>query len=162
ALCYQATDSFGRHAEECCRFSDGHQRRGRTRALGRTGAECCTDLCPVVRSVSAIRPRTPCGNFARTGRVLGFLSAWTGHAGITNSVKSEHRSQNCATYSGGFGISAAALICCGALRRYWQILLQKSLMTSSRSDSLVQMRFAAEAGDDGAAQSRPTAAVLFI
>ena len=35
--------------------------------------------------------------------------------------------------------------------RYWLILLQKSLMVSARSDSLVQVRFAAEAGDDGAA-----------
>jgi hypothetical protein len=42
------------------------------------------------------------------------------------------------------------------------ILLRKSLMVPARSDSLVQMRFAAEAGDDGAAQSRPEAAVLFI
>jgi hypothetical protein len=30
------------------------------------------------------------------------------------------------------------------------------------SDSVVVMRFAAEAGDDGAAESRPGAAVLFI
>jgi len=30
-------------------------------------------------------------------------------------------------------------------------MLQKSLMVPARSDSLVQMRFAAEAGDDGAA-----------
>jgi hypothetical protein len=42
------------------------------------------------------------------------------------------------------------------------ILLQKSLMASARSDSLVEIRFAAEAGDDGAAQSRPRAAVLFV
>src|SRR5262249_34370855 len=42
------------------------------------------------------------------------------------------------------------------------ILLQKSLMASARSDSLVLRRFASEAGDDVAAQSRPRAAVLFI
>jgi hypothetical protein len=51
---------------------------------------------------------------------------------------------------------------CIARVRYWQILLQKSLMACARSDSLVQMRFAAEAGDDGTSQSRPKAAVLFI
>src|SRR5262245_17393418 len=67
-----------------------------------TGAECRTDLCPVVRSVFAIRPRTPCGNLARRGRV--------GHAGITNSVKSDHRSQNCETSSGGFGINAPDVV----------------------------------------------------
>jgi hypothetical protein len=43
-----------------------------------------------------------------------------------------------------------------------QILLQKSLMISANSDSVALMRFAAEAGDDGAAQSRSRAAVLFI
>src|SRR6516162_8802418 len=42
------------------------------------------------------------------------------------------------------------------------ILLQKSLMAPAWSDSLVQTRFGVEAGDDGAAQSRPKAAVLFI
>jgi hypothetical protein len=46
--------------------------------------------------------------------------------------------------------------------RFVPILLQKSLMACARSDSLVQMRFAAEAGDDGTSQSRPRAAVLFI
>ncbi len=56
----------------------------------------------------------------------------------------------------------SVLICCIALRRDWQILLQKSLMASARSDSLIQMRFAVEAGDDGATQARPKAAVLFI
>ena len=56
-----------------------------------------------------------------------------------------------------------APICCGAYVGSWQILLQKSLMASANSDSVaVTMRFAVEAGDDGAAQSRPTAAVLFI
>jgi hypothetical protein len=46
---------------------------------------------------------------------------------------------------------------------FWQILLQKSLMASANNDSVaVTMRFAAEAGDDGAAQSRSRAAVLFI
>jgi hypothetical protein len=44
----------------------------------------------------------------------------------------------------------------------WPILLQNSLMPSANSDSVVLMRFAAEAGDDGAAESRPRAAVLFI
>jgi hypothetical protein len=44
----------------------------------------------------------------------------------------------------------------------WQISLQKSLMASANGDSVAVMRFAAEAGDDGAAQSRPRAAVLFI
>jgi len=47
--------------------------------------------------------------------------------------------------------------------RLWQILLQKPLMASANNDSVaVTMRFAAEAGDDGAAQSRSRAAVLFI
>src|SRR5438046_1798839 len=35
-------------------------------------------------------------------------------------------------------------------------------MPSANSDSVALMRFAAEAGDDGAAQSRPRAAVLFV
>src|SRR5262245_10927893 len=39
--------------------------------------------------------------------------------------------------------------------RFGPILLQKSLMTLGRSDSVVVMRFAVEAGDDGAAQARP-------
>jgi hypothetical protein len=43
------------------------------------------------------------------------------------------------------------------------ILLQKSLMASANSDSVaVMMRFATEARDDGAAQSGPRAAILFI
>jgi hypothetical protein len=42
------------------------------------------------------------------------------------------------------------------------ILLQKLLMARTNSDSVALMRFAAEAGDDGAAESRPRAAVLFI
>jgi hypothetical protein len=46
--------------------------------------------------------------------------------------------------------------------RFVPILLQKSLMVSVNSDSVALMRFAAEAGDDGAAQSRPRGAVLFI
>src|SRR6516165_11314357 len=48
------------------------------------------------------------------------------------------------------------------LVRLVPILLQKSLMAPAWSDSLVQTRFGVEAGDDGAAQSRPKAAVLFI
>jgi hypothetical protein len=64
----QAADCLGRHAEECCNFSDVHQWRDRTRALGRTGAECCTDLS-LVRSVLAIRPGA---NSALTGRVPVF------------------------------------------------------------------------------------------
>lgn len=42
------------------------------------------------------------------------------------------------------------------------ILLKKSLMISGSSDSVAVMRFAVEAGDDGAARSRSRAAVLFI
>jgi len=41
-------------------------------------------------------------------------------------------------------------------------LMQKALMASANSDSVARMRFAAEAGDDGAAQSGPRAAILFI
>ena len=41
-------------------------------------------------------------------------------------------------------------------------MLQKSLMVSGNSDFVALMRFAAEAGDDGAAQSRPRAAVLLV
>jgi hypothetical protein len=53
---------------------------------------------------------------------------------------------------------AAAL----ALGSYVPILLKKSLMISGSSDSVAVMRFAVEAGDDGAARSRSRAAVLFI
>src|SRR5260221_10584486 len=42
------------------------------------------------------------------------------------------------------------------------ILLQKALMASAKSDSVAQMRSAAEASDDGAAQPRPRTAILFI
>jgi hypothetical protein len=42
------------------------------------------------------------------------------------------------------------------------ILLQKSLMFSEDSDSVAVMRFAVEASDDGAAQSRSKAVVLFV
>src|SRR6266446_1532752 len=41
-------------------------------------------------------------------------------------------------------------------------MLQNSLMARANSDSVALMRFAAEAGDDGAAQSRPRTAVLFV
>ena len=44
----------------------------------------------------------------------------------------------------------------------WPILLQKSLMVLKTSDSVAVMRFAVEASDDGAAQSRPRTAALFI
>jgi hypothetical protein len=46
--------------------------------------------------------------------------------------------------------------------RFVPILLKKSLMISGSSDSVAVMRFAVEAGDDGAARSRSRAAVLFI
>src|SRR5262245_8400348 len=42
------------------------------------------------------------------------------------------------------------------------ILLQKSLMVLANSDSVALIRFAAESGDDGAAQSRPRSAVLLV
>jgi hypothetical protein len=42
------------------------------------------------------------------------------------------------------------------------ILLQKSLMVLRNGDSVVVMRFAREASDDGAARSRPRGAVLFV
>jgi hypothetical protein len=42
------------------------------------------------------------------------------------------------------------------------ILLQKSLVISANSDSVALARFAAEAVDDGAAQSRSRAIFLFI
>src|SRR3984893_3708618 len=50
---------------------------------------------------------------------------------------------------------------CGNVRS-WQILLQKSLPVSVRGDSVALMRFATEAGDDGATQSRSKTAFLFI
>jgi hypothetical protein len=46
--------------------------------------------------------------------------------------------------------------------RFLADFVAKVLMVSVNSDSVALMRFAAEAGDDGAAQSRPRAAVLFI
>ena len=59
--------------------------------------------------------------------------------------------------------TASLQYCCNAYVAYWQILLQKSLMASANSDSVaVTMRIAAEARNDGAAQSRPRAAILFI
>ena len=57
---------------------------------------------------------------------------------------------------------AYARLAVGACERLVPILLQKSLMPSANSDSVALMRFAAEAGDDGAAQSRPRAAVIFV
>jgi Transposase domain (DUF772) len=48
------------------------------------------------------------------------------------------------------------------LVRSWQILLQKSLPVSVRGDSVALMRFATEAGDYGATQSRSKTAFLFI
>ena len=45
---------------------------------------------------------------------------------------------------------------------FWQILLQKSLMSLVRSDSVAVMRFAVEASDDGAAQAEPKSVFLFI
>src|ERR1700738_2207972 len=50
---------------------------------------------------------------------------------------------------------------CGNVRS-WQILLQKSLPVSVRGDSVALMRFATEAGDYGATQSRSKTAFLFI
>jgi hypothetical protein len=44
----------------------------------------------------------------------------------------------------------------------WQILLRKSLAVFLRSDSVELMRFATEAVDDGAAQSRPETVFLFV
>jgi hypothetical protein len=44
----------------------------------------------------------------------------------------------------------------------WQILLQKSLMVVANRDSVALIRFAAESGDDGAAQSRPRSVVLLV
>src|ERR1700736_760818 len=54
------------------------------------------------------------------------------------------------------------IVCCTARVRSWQILLQKSLPVSVRGDSIALMRFATEAGDDGATQSRSKTAFLFI
>jgi hypothetical protein len=52
--------------------------------------------------------------------------------------------------------STLAYVCFGP------ILLQKSFAILVNSDSVAGRRFAAEAGDDGAAQSRPRAIFLFI
>src|SRR5262245_2442966 len=41
-------------------------------------------------------------------------------------------------------------------------MLQKSLMVLANSDSVALIRFAAESGDDGAAQSRPSSVVLLV
>jgi hypothetical protein len=60
------------------------------------------------------------------------------------------------------GDEFSGAVCCGAYVASWQILLKKSLMISGSSDSVAVMRFAVEAGDDGAARSRSRAAVLFI
>src|SRR5262249_55907465 len=54
---------------------------------------------------------------------------------------------------------------CYLLHRICRLMadfVAKVLMVSVNSDSVALMRFAAEAGDDGAAQSRPRGAVLFI
>jgi hypothetical protein len=46
---------------------------------------------------------------------------------------------------------------------FWQILLQKSLAILLNDDSVAAlMRFAVEAIDDGAAQSRPRQVFLFV
>jgi hypothetical protein len=46
---------------------------------------------------------------------------------------------------------------------FWQILLQKSLAILLNDDSVAAlMRFAVEAIDDGAAQSRPRRVFLFV
>jgi hypothetical protein len=46
--------------------------------------------------------------------------------------------------------------------RSWQILLQNTLAFLPNDDSVALMRFAVEAIDDGAAQSRPRRVFLFI
>src|SRR5262245_37736031 len=46
--------------------------------------------------------------------------------------------------------------------RHGSILLQKSLMVCRNGDSVAVMRFAAEAGDDGAAEGGPRAIFLFV
>ena len=46
--------------------------------------------------------------------------------------------------------------------RLWQILLQKSLAILLNNDSVALMRFAMEAVDDGAAQSRPRRVFLCV
>jgi len=50
----------------------------------------------------------------------------------------------------------------GANFRRWQILLQNPLAFLPKDDSVALMRFAVEAIDDGAAQSRPRRVFLFI
>ena len=47
--------------------------------------------------------------------------------------------------------------CVAAKRRYVPILLKKSLMVCRNGDFLALVRFAAEAGDDGAAEGEPRA-----
>jgi hypothetical protein len=65
------------------------------------------------------------------------------------------------TFGKGFDCFAEDAVCNLGVAD-WQILLQKSLMVSAFDDSLALTRFAAEAIDDGAAQSRSKAAFLFI
>jgi hypothetical protein len=60
------------------------------------------------------------------------------------------------------GAGLAGRICCSCSGPFVADFVAKVLMVSVNSDSVALMRFAAEAGDDGAAQSRPRAAVLFI
>jgi hypothetical protein len=56
---------------------------------------------------------------------------------------------------GFIAVSANASVDGRADVALWQILLQKSLATLLNNDSVALMRFAVEAIDDGAAQSRP-------
>jgi hypothetical protein len=64
--------------------------------------------------------------------------------------------------AGRWAFSSTALFAALTQVGSWQILLQKSLMSSGRSDSVTVMRFAVEARDDGAAQAGPRSIFLFI
>ena len=61
-----------------------------------------------------------------------------------------------------FGDTEAHHHLCNAVGRSWQILLQKCFVFSVNSDSVALMRFAMEAVDDGAAESRSRTIFLFI
>src|SRR3984893_16816024 len=81
---------------------------------------------------------------------------------MSNRVKTvTSRSYRTATAMAGSPLRAAVT---GTKRHshFVPILLQKSLPVSVRGDSIALMRFATEAGDDGATQSRSKTAFLFI
>jgi len=87
--------------------------------------------------------------------VVDIMKAHTAYGGEQESTEQVNCIVSSVHQAGPLYPQLLTYRCGAANRRFGPILLQKSLAISVNGDSVALMRFAMEAIDDGAAQSRP-------